>query len=356
MSITPIQTEVGPIPRQDAPTANMKRLALVAIKAIVSIGLIAVLATRLDYARVLSYWRLLNGVWILGALGILFLEMCLLAGVRLKLMLVSVDARRPLTTTAQIALCGFFFEQVTIGFVGGDSIRLWLLRRTRGARGRAVQGLRPGRACGSASLVLLSVLGVQALLPLVEESVRDVIVITLGGFIAAVLLGIAVIVVLTKVLPPSRLSAYWQRFGLSEHPISMVALAAVFTLAVATHLLNILVFWMLGQSLGLPITLQQWFIVAPTVLLVSMLPISIGGWGVREGAMVVALHGFGISAEDALLPSVLFGLCAVAATLPGGILWIINKDAVAENSGRACPAKVGTGFAKRTCSKKDRAG
>jgi hypothetical protein len=113
---------------------------------------------------------------------------------------------------------------------------------------------------------------------------------------------------------------------------------------------------MLGQSLGLPITLQQWFIVAPTVLLVSMLPISIGGWGVREGAMVVALHGFGISAEDALLPSVLFGLCAVAATLPGGILWIINKDAVAENSGRACPAKVGTGFAKRTCSKKDRAG
>jgi hypothetical protein len=64
-----------------------------------------------------------------------------------------------------------------------------------------------------------------------------------------------------------------------------------------------------------------------------MLPISIGGWGVREGAMVVALHGFGISAEDALLPSVLFGLCAVAATLPGGILWVINKDASAEHAG-----------------------
>ena len=356
MSITPLQGEVGPIPRQDAPAASAKRLALVAIKALVSIGLIAVLATRLDYARVLSYWHALDGIWILGALGILFLEMCLLAGVRLKLMLASVGARRPLTTTAEIALCGFFFEQVTIGFVGGDAIRLWLLRRTAVPFGRAIQALMLDRACGFASLVLLSLLGVQALLPLVEESVRDVIVVTLGGFIAAGLLGVAVIVVLTKVLPPSRLSAYWQRFGLSEHPISMVALATVFTLAVVTHLLNVLVFWMLGQSLGLPITLQQWFIVAPTVLLVSMLPISIGGWGVREGAMVVALHGFGISAEDALLPSVLFGLCAVAATLPGGILWIINKDAVAENSGRACPAKVGAGFAKRTCSKKDRAG
>ena len=332
MSITPLQGEVGPLPPRAAPTANVKRLAVVAIKAIVSIGLIAVLATRLDYARVLSYWRLLNGVWILGALGILFLEMCLLAGVRLKLMLVSVDARRPLTTTAQIALCGFFFEQVTIGFVGGDAIRLWLLRRTGMPFGRAIQALLLDRACGFASLVLLSLIGVQALLPLVEESVREVITVTLGAFVAAGLLGIAVIVVLTKVLRPTKLSAYWQRFGLSEHPVSMATLAIVFILAVATQLLNVLVFWMLGQSLGLPTALQQWFIVAPTVLLVSMLPISIGGWGVREGAMVVALHGFGISAEDALLPSVLFGLCAVTATLPGGILWVINKDAVPGNA------------------------
>ena len=333
MSITPVQGEVAPFPPRAAPTANVKRLAQVAIKAIVSIGLIAVLATRLDYARVLSYWRLLNGVWILGALGILVLEMCLLAGVRLKLMLVSVDARRPLTATAHIALCGFFFEQVTIGFVGGDAIRLWLLRRTHVPFGRAIQALLLDRACGFASLVLLSLIGVQALLPLVEESVREVITVTLGAFVAAGLLGIAVIVVLTKVLRPTKLSAYWQRFGLSEHPVSMATLAIVFILAVATQLLNVLVFWMLGQSLGLPTALQQWFIVAPTVLLVSMLPISIGGWGVREGAMVVALHGFGISAEDALLPSVLFGLCAVLATLPGGILWVINRDAVAENSG-----------------------
>jgi uncharacterized protein (TIRG00374 family) len=259
--------------------------------------------------------------------------MCLLAGVRLKLMLVSVDARRPLTATAHIALCGFFFEQVTIGFVGGDAIRLWLLRRTHVPFGRAIQALLLDRACGFASLVLLSLIGVQALLPLVEESVREVITVTLGAFVAAGLLGIAVIVVLTKVLRPTKLSAYWQRFGLSEHPVSMATLAIVFILAVATQLLNVLVFWMLGQSLGLPTALQQWFIVAPTVLLVSMLPISIGGWGVREGAMVVALHGFGISAEDALLPSVLFGLCAVLATLPGGILWVINRDAVAENSG-----------------------
>jgi uncharacterized membrane protein YbhN (UPF0104 family) len=331
MSITPLRSEVAPFPRQDVPTATVKRLALVGMKALVSIGLIAILATRLDYARVLSFWRALDGDWILGAIGILFLEMSLLAGVRLQFMLASVDARRPVTTTARIALCGFFFEQVTIGFVGGDAIRLWLLRRTDMPFGRAIQALLLDRSCGFASLVLLSLLGVQALLPLVEESVRNVIVVTLGAFIAAGLLATAVVLVLTKLLRRTKLSVYWRRFGLSEHPVSPLTLATVLTLAIATQLLNILVFWMLSQSLALPTTLQQWFIVAPTVLLVSMLPISIGGWGVREGAMIVALHGFGISAEDALLPSVLFGLCAAVATLPGGIFWIINKDAGAEN-------------------------
>jgi uncharacterized membrane protein YbhN (UPF0104 family) len=99
----------------------------------------------------------------------------------------------------------------------------------------------------------------------------------------------------------------------------------VFALAATTQLLNVLVFWMLGQSLGLTMAFDQWFIVVPTVLLISMLPISIGGWGVREGAMVVALRGFGIPTEEALLPSILFGLCAVTATLPGAIFWISTR-------------------------------
>jgi glycosyltransferase 2 family protein len=327
MSITPLEGELGPIAPQSAPTANLKRFALAVAKALVSIGLIALLATSLDYGRVLSYSHRLEGRWVLGVLGIFLFQMSLLAGIRLKLVLASVDTQRPLTTTARIALCGFFFEQVTIGFLGGDAIRLWLLRRTEMPFGRAIQALLLDRSCGLGSLVLLSLFGAQALLPLVEASVRNVIVLTVGGFIVAGLLGIAVLVIVTNILPPSKLFAYCQRFGLSEHPISLVTLATVFALALATQLLNVLEFWMLTQSLGLSTTLEQWFIVAPTVLLVSMLPISIGGWGVREAGMVMALHGFGISAEDALLPSVLFGLCTVVAALPGGILWVINKDA-----------------------------
>jgi glycosyltransferase 2 family protein len=306
---------------------DFRQLAIVAAKALISIGLIAFLASRLDFSRLLSYWRVLNGIWILGALAVLIVEMCAIAGVRLNLMLVYVDARRKLTTTMQIALCGFFFEQVTIGFVGGDAVRLWLLRRADVPLGRAIRALLLDRACGFASLVLLSLLGIHALLPLVDETVRSVIAVTLIAGIAIGLVAVAVGFALTKLLPRSRLAEFWQRLGPQGQAVNVVALATVFALAATTHLLNVLVFWMLGQSLGLTMTLSQWFVVAPTVLLISMLPISVGGWGVREGLMVVALHGFGIPTEEALLPSILFGLCAVTATLPGGIFWVISKNA-----------------------------
>jgi uncharacterized membrane protein YbhN (UPF0104 family) len=314
------------LPAQNAVNGrHFRQLAIVVVKALVSIGLIAVLATRLDYTKLVSYWGALDVSWILSALAILFVEMCAIAGVRLKLMLIYVDARRTLATTARIALSGFFFEQVTIGFVGGDAIRLWLLRRAEVAFGCAVRALLLDRACGFVSLVLLSLLGVHELLPLVDERVRSAIAGTLIVIVAGGLVGVSVAFVLAKLLPLSRWAAFWQRLGPQGQITNGVVLVAVFALAGTTHLLNVLVFWMLGESLGLSLTIGQWFIVAPTVLLVSMLPISIGGWGVREGAMLVALRGFGIPTEEALLPSILFGLCAVTATLPGGIFWISTR-------------------------------
>src|SRR5262249_53447883 len=154
-----------------------------------------------------------------------------------------VDVRCPLTTTVQIALCGFFFEQVTIGFVGGDAIRLWLLNRADVPLGCAIRALLLDRACGFASLVLLSLLGIHALLPLVDEKARSVIAVTLIVGVATGFVGVAVAFALTKLLPQSRLAGFWQRLGPRGQAVNVVTLATVFVLAATTHLLNVLVFW-----------------------------------------------------------------------------------------------------------------
>jgi uncharacterized membrane protein YbhN (UPF0104 family) len=185
------------------------------------------------------------------------------------------------------------------------------------------------RAIGFANILLLSLIGIHALLPLLDETVRRATVISLVIFFVVGVGGIVGFFVLTKFSRLSRLAASWQHFCTAKNG---VILATVFALALSTQLLNVLAFWMLSQSLGLPLNLYQWFLVVPTVLLISMMPISAGGWGIREGAMVVVLTGFGVSAEQAVLTSVLFGFCAVITTLPGGAFWVVDKKFAGEKS------------------------
>jgi hypothetical protein len=59
----------------------------------------------------------------------------------------------------------------------------------------------------------------------------------------------------------------------------------------------------------------------PPVILFSMLPISIAGWGLREGAMVAAFAMIDRPAGDAVLLSVTFGLLYFGAGLIGGVIW-----------------------------------
>jgi len=55
------------------------------------------------------------------------------------------------------------------------------------------------------------------------------------------------------------------------------------------------------------------------VLLIAMVPISVGGWGLREGGMVISLAVFGIGTTDAATLSVVFGLLQLVVGLAGGV-------------------------------------
>ena len=56
---------------------------------------------------------------------------------------------------------------------------------------------------------------------------------------------------------------------------------------------------------------------------VVAVPISIGGWGLRELAVVSLLATHGVAPERALLFSVCFGLALAIGSLPGALAWIL---------------------------------
>jgi hypothetical protein len=55
---------------------------------------------------------------------------------------------------------------------------------------------------------------------------------------------------------------------------------------------------------------------------VSVVPVSIAGWGLREGAMVTGFAYVGISATDAVFLSVALGAGMTLVGLLGGLVWM----------------------------------
>jgi uncharacterized membrane protein YbhN (UPF0104 family) len=59
--------------------------------------------------------------------------------------------------------------------------------------------------------------------------------------------------------------------------------------------------------------------------MVTTIPISIGGWGVREGAMVTALSLLDVQPSIALAISIQFGLIMMVVGLPGGAVMLFSS-------------------------------
>jgi Lysylphosphatidylglycerol synthase TM region len=91
------------------------------------------------------------------------------------------------------------------------------------------------------------------------------------------------------------------------------------------HALTIPVVWSLGRAQGLVLPALETAILFTVMIGVGIVPVSIGGWGLRELAVISLLGNQGVSPEKALLFSVSFGLAPAVASLPGG-LKPRNKD------------------------------
>jgi uncharacterized protein (TIRG00374 family) len=76
-----------------------------------------------------------------------------------------------------------------------------------------------------------------------------------------------------------------------------------------------------GVALGLSVPLYLYFIAIPLSSLVTYLPISFGGYGVREGVLTLAFTSMGVAAPTALALALLVDIQTLLFALAGGVLY-----------------------------------
>ena len=88
---------------------------------------------------------------------------------------------------------------------------------------------------------------------------------------------------------------------------------------------RIVLAWLIGVSLGIALPFGYYWAFMPLNILIILLPLSVGGFGLPQGAMVWTLQPLGVAATDAFLLSVLFVGTGVVGNLPGAWMFATGR-------------------------------
>jgi uncharacterized membrane protein YbhN (UPF0104 family) len=97
------------------------------------------------------------------------------------------------------------------------------------------------------------------------------------------------------------------------------------SLGVLTHVLLSATFVASGYALGVSVGFLELLSVGNAIVLAVLLPVSIGGVGVREGTAVLLLSGAGVDTTDAVLLALLSYLTGQVPALLGGVLLAFGR-------------------------------
>ena len=304
--------------------AVLKNIALIILKLAVTGTCFWYISRQVNLATTAKLAGELDLRW--GALALLALcSQIPLAGVRLGFIFNALCGRsicaRPKNMIA-IAAIGIFFGQV-LPNVGADAVRAWLLARSEYGWRLGIASVVIDRGVG---IFVLLALGFAALLfPSALSALggfRSQVLAVVGTTLAAGVLGFLAAPRVTQLLERWPSTQIIARFANAAY-YALLGRIAIFILGVSLgiHLLTILAIWLLGNAQGLALPLGDAAVLFAIMTAISIIPISIGGWGLRELAVTALLQSHGFSPERALSFSVCFGLALLLAALPGAVVW-----------------------------------
>lgn len=256
----------------------------------------------------------------------------LLRTVRWRLLLRAHGHEQSLAYLGHAIMVGIFFNNLLPSSFGGDGYRALALARPCGSLAISTATVLVDRLLGVIALMAFAALAL--LVGVSTELATGPIWIILAAAAVLLLLAFAMLrgdrrTWLLRFLPGHVLKGKLHRFldALAVYRNDARAIAAGLGWSFVLQLEVIIQFYLFGLALGwaLPITVYALFV--PIILLLLMLPISIGGFGVREGLFAAFFSTVGVDPAQAVALSWLwFGSGLIQALYGGYILAISRGD------------------------------
>ena len=310
----------------------MRRILLTAVKILISAALLYLALRKVDLSDLASRFDIASLGWLALAIAVIFLQIFIGA---LRWREISAECGAPLAAmqAMRFNVIGAFFNQTLPSSIGGDAVRLWLLARGGAVWRAATYSVFVERAIG---LIALAVI-ILASLPWSYRLIEDA-----NGRLALLLIDLAALAGGVVFLVLGRLRWPWLKAWWGTHHLyacSVIANRVIFSLkhgpklailSLLVHILAVVMAWCVAQSITAPVSFGQMFQLVPPVMLITMMPISIAGWGVREATMGLAFGYAGLAANEGVNVSLLFGAVYFVVGAFGGLVWIFSAEKAAQ--------------------------
>ena len=244
-----------------------------------------------------------------------------------------------------ISFIGLFFNAFMLGSTGGDVVKAWYVaHETHHKKAEAIATVVVDRLIGLLALFVIALF----MMALYHTRVFDdpkllwfsiatlaVVVFTVMGTVVGLWVGFV-----DKV---PGLRSWLQRLPhyamlrrmvdayrvYASHP---VILAKTLLISFVVHFFSMLSIWCVGRGLGVPSVIPgctakitDYFLYLPIINSVTAVPITISGFGVREGMYIKMFHEVGVAEPVALVMSLLGYLAALFWSIVGGGFFLTHR-------------------------------
>ncbi|MCA9734710.1 MAG: flippase-like domain-containing protein [Deferribacteres bacterium] len=320
----------------------MKQISGFFFKGLISIGLIsALLYWKVDLKELGQAFQQVDYLLYIVSTLLFFIQQGVIAWCW-QIVLRAQDNQIPFKRILQVHWIGAFFGTFMPTSIGMDIVRAFSLKKYLRNGVHAMSSMFVTRVVG---FVINFAIALVVAIPVAQQTgnVRlfwTVLVMTVafcGGI--WLMLHPRLLKLFAPLFQRFKLDRIYQKLvefqeGTKELRHAKSAMIKLLLLSLFFQIFGIIIIYLVGLSLGLDIAFQHYFIIIPLITTITILPLSVAGIGVREGAFVFFLVPLGATESQAFSLSLLVFAQWVGMALTGGIVYWISGMQISREKNR----------------------
>lgn len=302
-------------------------------RTILSLALTLYLVTMLDWERIKYIIPKLRLEFVWQAFFLVLLSV-LTSAIRWSLLLKQLNIIQKALDSWRYYIISMFYGIMLPGVIGGDVVRLGLSIKKNGMDKKAIltASVLFERVCGFTGILMISAVAALLVPSLLgsDPTISNLVYALALTIIACFILFFGIL----KIGPDKWFNGkkFQNRFIHGTHLIlgqfrnlSVNVLISILILSFLVNFLDIIGSYFLARALHIDLSFYIFMLIIPMVYVLTALPISLGGLGVREGVLTFFLLKVGVMASDAVLFAFLIYLNRIAVALIGGFIQCSKK-------------------------------